>query len=148
MQKKIKSFGCSSRCNFFLKCTWSNTCIFWGEMKKPSFPKNYKYGIKAPIKSHTCIYFWYQNFFISKKITSVGSSAFQKKLQRLDQLTLVIFFAFLKKITTTGRRQQKSFSKSKWTGLLLILMSWVQIPSKENNFLAIFQQFPTVFCII
>ena len=27
-----------------------------------------------------------------KKITSVGSSAFQKKLQRLDQPTLVIFF--------------------------------------------------------
>ena len=31
-----------------------------------------------------------------------GSSKFQKKLQRLDQPTLVIFFAFLKKNTTTG----------------------------------------------
>ena len=37
------------------------------------------------------------NFF---EITSVGSSAFQKILQRLDQPTLVIFFAFLKKITS------------------------------------------------
>ena len=39
-------------------------------------------------------------FSFPKKITSVGSSAFQKNLQRLDQPTLVIFFAFLKKITT------------------------------------------------
>ena len=36
------------------------------------------------------------------RATSVGSSAFQKNLQRLDQPTLVNFFAFLKKITTTG----------------------------------------------
>ena len=43
-----------------------------------------------------------ENFFISKKITSVGSSTFQKKLQRMDQPTLIIFLAFLKKITTTG----------------------------------------------
>ena len=41
-------------------------------------------------------------FFISKKNTSVGSSAFQKNLQRLDQPTLIFFFAFLKKNTTTG----------------------------------------------
>ena len=45
----------------------------------------------------------------AKKITSVGSSAFQKKLQRLDQPTLVIFFGnqkFLisKKITTMGSK--------------------------------------------
>ena len=40
--------------------------------------------------------------FLEMKITSVGSSAFQKNLQRLDQPRLVIFFAFLKKITTTG----------------------------------------------
>ena len=33
---------------------------------------------------------------------SVGSSTFQKKLQQLDQPTLVFFFAFLKKNTTTG----------------------------------------------
>ena len=33
-----------------------------------------------------------------KKITSVGSSAFQKKLQRLDQPTLVIFFGNEKKL--------------------------------------------------
>ena len=39
---------------------------------------------------------------ISKKITTTGSSAFQKNLQRLDQLTLVIFSPFLKKITRTG----------------------------------------------
>ena len=55
---------------------------------------------------------------MSKKITSMGSKhqlnptlvfflndfffEFQKNLQRLDQPTLVFFFAFLKKITTTG----------------------------------------------
>ena len=33
--------------------------------------------------------FFFKN---AKKITSVGSSAFQKNLQRLDQPTLVIFF--------------------------------------------------------
>ena len=42
-----------------------------------------------------------------KKITSVGSTAFQKKLQRLDQPTLAIFFEneknlVSKKITTMG----------------------------------------------
>ena len=42
-----------------------------------------------------------------KKITSVGSSAFQKNLQRLDQPTLVIFFGnekilISKKNTTMG----------------------------------------------
>ena len=51
----------------------------------------------APIKSHT-----FFEMKISKKITSVVSSAFQKNLQRLDQPTLIIFFAFLEKNTTTG----------------------------------------------
>ena len=44
-----------------------------------------------------------------KKITSVGSSAFQKILQRLDQPTLAIFFEkeknlISKKITTMGSK--------------------------------------------
>ena len=44
-----------------------------------------------------------------KKITSVGSSAFQKNLQRLDQPTLVNFFGneknlISKKITTMGSK--------------------------------------------
>ena len=44
-----------------------------------------------------------------KKITSVGSTAFQKNLQRLDQPTLVIFFGneknlISKKNTTMGFR--------------------------------------------
>ena len=44
-----------------------------------------------------------------KKIASVGSSAFQKNLQRLDQPTLVIFFEnekilISKKITTMGSK--------------------------------------------
>jgi hypothetical protein len=37
-----------------------------------------------------------------RKMKSVGSSTLQKNLQRLDQPTLIIFFAFLKKNTTTG----------------------------------------------
>ena len=53
------------------------------------FKKNYKYGIKAPIRSHSCIFFEMKYFLFPKKITSVGSSAFQKNLQRLDQPTLV-----------------------------------------------------------
>ena len=48
-------------------------------------------------------------FFIFKKITSVGSSAFWKKLQRLDQPTLAIFFdkeknLISKKITIMGSK--------------------------------------------
>ena len=44
-----------------------------------------------------------------QKITSVGSSAFQKNLQRLDQPELVIFFGnekilISKKITTMGSK--------------------------------------------
>ena len=50
------------------------------------------------------LYFFSKNV---KKITSVGSSAFQKNLQRLDQPTLVIFFGnekilISKKNTTMG----------------------------------------------
>ena len=107
MQKNT-SVGWSSRCKFF----WNEldpTLVF--------FPKNYKYGIKAPIKSHTCIFFFEMK--ISKKITSVGSSAFQKKLQQLDQPTLVFFCIFEKNYNDWI----KSFSKSKWTGLLPM---WVQ----------------------
>ena len=38
-------------------------------------------------------------FSFPKKITSVGSSAFQKNLQRLDQPTLVFFCIFEKNYT-------------------------------------------------
>ena len=31
------------------------------------------------------MFFWNENFFISQKISSVGSSEFQKELQVLDQ---------------------------------------------------------------
>ena len=41
----------------------------------------------APIKSHT-----FFEMKISKKITSVGSSAFQKNLQQLDQTDTCNFF--------------------------------------------------------
>ena len=43
----------------------------------------------------------------------VGSSTFQKNLQRLDQPTLVFFCIFEKKYNDWI----ESFSKSKWTGL-------------------------------
>ena len=49
-------------------------------MKKELFPKNFKYGIKTPIKSNTSIFFLDIFFSFPKKITSVGSSAFQKNL--------------------------------------------------------------------
>ena len=49
----------------------------------------------------TLVFFFEIKFFSFPK-KSVRSSAFQKKLQRLDQPTLVIVFAFLKKITMTG----------------------------------------------
>ena len=42
--------------------------------KKFHFKKKYKCGIKAPIKCHTCIFFWNEHFFISKKFTSVESA--------------------------------------------------------------------------
>ena len=66
----------------------------------------------------TFVFFFEMKIFSHpNKITSVGSSAFQKNLQRLDQPTLVFFFAFLKKIYNDWI---KSFSKSKWTGLLSV----------------------------
>ena len=52
-------------------------------MKKISFQKNYNYGMKAPLKSHTCIFFEIIFFFISKKM--LDQVHFQKNLQRLDQ---------------------------------------------------------------
>ena len=63
---------------------------------------------------HTCIFLEMKIFSFPQKITSVGSSAFQKKLQRLDQPTLVNFFVFFKK---NYNDCINSFSKSKWTGL-------------------------------
>ena len=41
---------------------------FFGNERISIFKKIYKYGIKAPIKSHTCIFFRNDFFFISKKI--------------------------------------------------------------------------------
>ena len=67
-------------------------------------------------------------------VVVVWSSTFQKNLQRLDQPTLVIFFAFLKKITTTR------FSKSKWTGLQLNTVFLKHILSNYYNFLTIFKK--------
>ena len=100
MQKKNTSVGWSSH---FLKCTWSNTCNFFWIWKKFHFQKNY--GIKAPIKSHT--FFWNE---ISKKITSVGSSAFQKN----GSANTCNFFCIFEK---NYNDWIKSFYKSNWTGL-------------------------------
>ena len=55
------------------------------------------------------VVFFFKNV---KKITSVGSSGFQKNLQRLDQPTLVIFFGNEKKI---------DFKKKYNYGILVVL---------------------------
>ena len=62
--------------------------------------------------SHTCNFFGNENFFISKKNTSVGSCAFQKKLQWLDQPTLATFFTFFEKKITTGQITTKTETAS------------------------------------
>ena len=59
-QKKFTTTGSANTCNFFLK------------MKKFDFKKKYNYGIKAPLKSHSCIFFEIKIFSFPKKITSVG----------------------------------------------------------------------------
>ena len=43
-------------------------CTFFGDEKKILSKKNYKYGIKAPIKSHTSIFFEMNIFSIPKKL--------------------------------------------------------------------------------
>ena len=56
---------------------------FFGNERISIFKKIYKYGIKAPIKSHTCIFFFKWKFpkkykcwmkCISKKFTTTGSA--------------------------------------------------------------------------
>ena len=67
------------------------------------FAKNiYVVKITSPeiIKSELVIFT--TQIFFAKNITMTGSGPFQKKLQRRDQQTLEGFFAYLKKITTTG----------------------------------------------
>ena len=59
-------------------------------------------GSKHQLNPTLVFFFEMKIFSFPKKITNVGSRAFQKNLQRLDQPTLVIFLTFLKKITTTG----------------------------------------------
>ena len=46
--------------------------IFFENEKNFDFKKNYNYGIKAPLKSHSCIFFEINFFSFPKKITSVG----------------------------------------------------------------------------
>ena len=65
----------------FTSVGWSDTCNFFLKMKKFDLKKNYNYGIKAPLKSHSCIFFWNQFFF-----------HFQKKLQVLADPIVVFFF--------------------------------------------------------
>ena len=77
-------FGLSHFClDFFLNLAMSqtfskkklqvanSTLVIFLKMKNVLFQKKYKCGIKAPIKSHTCTFFLNENFFISKKFTSV-----------------------------------------------------------------------------
>ena len=49
---------------------------FFGNERISIFKKIYKYGIKAPIKSHTCIFFFKMK--ISKKIQVLDEVHFKK----------------------------------------------------------------------
>ena len=81
MQKKIQVLA-DPVVNFFEMHLIQH---FFLEMKKLSFQKNYKYGIKAPIKLY---------FSFPKKLQVLDQVHFKKKLQQLDQPTLVFFFHF------------------------------------------------------
>ena len=67
---------------------------------------------------HLYFFFEIKNFLISKKNTSVGSSAFQKNLQVSDQPTLVIFLTFFEKKIQVLDQVKLPKSQTKWTGLL------------------------------
>ena len=56
------------------------------------------------------------NWCFDPILTSVGSSAFQKKL-RLDQPTLVIFLTFFEKKHNNWFKCKLFKSRFKWTGL-------------------------------
>ena len=70
MQKKLQVLADPVDVNFFRNALDPTLVILFGNEN----------GIKAPIKSHTSF---------PNKITSFGSSAFRKNIQRLDQPTLV-----------------------------------------------------------
>ena len=120
ISKKFTSVGSVNTCNFFdifwkkLQRLDQPTLFFW-KWKNFDFKKNYNYGIKAPLKSHSCIFFWNQIFFISKEITSAGWSNRCKFFWNALDPTLVIFLTFFEK---NYNDWIKSFYKSKWTGLV------------------------------
>ena len=102
-----------------MKFTWSNT--FFGNF---IFKKITTMGSEHRFYPILVIFLWNKIFSISKKITSVGSSAFQKKLQRLDQPTLVNFLTFFEKNYNDWIKGKLSKSRLRWTGLNIMPGAW------------------------
>ena len=94
------------------------TLFFFLKMKKFDFKKNYNYGIKAPLKSHSCIFFEINFFSFPKKITSVGWSNRCKFFWNPLDPTLVIFLTFFEKNYNDWIKGKLSKSQTKWTGLV------------------------------
>ena len=99
-KKCQKNYKCWIKCisKKFTTTGSANTCKFFWKWKNFDFKKNYNYGIKAPLKSHSCIFFFEIKFFsFSKKITSVGWSSRCNFFWNALDPTLKIFFISKKK---------------------------------------------------
>ena len=95
MTKKLQVVVWSSHCNFSLKCTWF-------------FVKNI-YVVKIQvspemIKSELVIFATYM--FFANKITTTGSSAFQKKYNDWIRPPLVIFLSIFEKFISPDSNGQ------------------------------------------
>ena len=107
--KKKLQVADSTLVNFFEMHLNQHFYFFWKWKKKIFQKKNTSVGSKHQSNPTLAIFFWNNFFFISKKITSVGLSAFQKNLQVLNQ-PLVIFF-FRKSLEHS---QIYKISRQKW----------------------------------
>ena len=123
--KKITSVSWSSHCKFFWNALDPTLVFCFWKWKNFHFQKNYKYGIKAPIKSNTCIFFWNEIFLFPKKLQVLDQVHFKNVYNDWIRPTLVIFLTFFEKNYKDWIKCKLPKSRTKWTGL-----QWISISTK------------------
>ena len=114
-----------------MKCTWSNTCNFFGNEKILISKKITTMGSKHHLNPIVVFFFEIKIFSFSKKITSVGWSSRCKFFWNGLDPTLVIFLTFFEKNYNDWIKGKLSKSKFKWTGLTSVGSS--AFPKKNHK---------------
>ena len=98
--------------NFFWNALDPTLIFFFFEMHWSK--KNCKYGIKAPINSHTCIFLLKWKFFHFQKNYKCWINCISKKFTTTGSANTC---NFLKKVTATGSSPKVPSPKSNWQAL-------------------------------